>query len=98
MCAYSRKVESTNVAALYDHPQPNRSDLREFNMSDGLIYQFGAMGNYSRSNPEIGHERLKLKVLICVCMYNEGQTAINLTLNGVYENLPNLEKEGIAAD
>jgi hypothetical protein len=67
-------------------------------MNDGLIYQFGAMGNYSRSNPEIGQERLKLKALICVCMYNEGQTAINLTLNGIYENLPKLEREGIAAD
>jgi hypothetical protein len=31
-------------------------------------------------------------------MYNEGQTAINLTLNGIYENLPELEKSGIAAD
>lgn len=31
-------------------------------------------------------------------MYNEGQTAINLTLNGIYENLADLEKEGIAAD
>jgi hypothetical protein len=28
LCAYSRKVESSNVAALYDQPTPNRSDLR----------------------------------------------------------------------
>lgn len=98
MCAYGRKVESTNVAALYDQPQPNRSDLREFTLADGLIYQFGAMGSFSRSNHDTNNAPIKLKVLICVCMYNEGQTAINLTLNGIYENLPNLEKEGIAAD
>jgi chitin synthase len=98
LCAYNRKIESTNVANLYDQPTPTRSELREFNLADGLIYQFGAMGNYSTSNPDIVTEKLKLKVLICVCMYNEGQTAINLTLNGIYENLPDLENEGIAAD
>lgn len=37
-------------------------------------------------------------MLICVCMYNEGKSAINLTLNGIYENLQSLEDEGIAAD
>lgn len=35
-------------------------------------------------------KKLRIKVLICVCMYNEGQTAINLTLNGIYDNLPEL--------
>lgn len=95
LCAYNRKIESTNVASLYDQQAPKRHDLREFTLADGLIYQFGAMGSFSSSQPA---EKLKLKVLICVCMYNEGQTAINLTLNGIYENLPDLEAEGIAAD
>lgn len=41
---------------------------------------------------------MKIKVLACVCMYNESKNAINLTLNGIYENLENLEKEGISAE
>ena len=39
-----------------------------------------------------------IKILICVCMYNESKNAINLTLNGIYDNLPNLEKEGISPE
>ena len=39
---------------------------------------------------------LKIKVLACVCMYNESKNAINLTLNGIYDNLDNLEKQGIS--
>lgn len=29
-------------------------------------------------------------------MYNESRNAINLTLNGIYKNLPHFEKAGIA--
>lgn len=43
MCAYNRKVESNNAGKIYDQPTPNRSDLREFKLSDGLIYQFSGM-------------------------------------------------------
>ena len=32
------------------------------------------------------------KVLIVVCMYNEGIGAINLTLKGIYKNLKALKK------
>jgi len=38
------------------------------------------------------------KVLIVVCMYNEGIGAINLTLKGIYKNLKKLKKEGIAPE
>lgn len=42
--------------------------------------------------------RLKIKILICVCMYNESKNAINITLNGIYNNLPELQKQGIAPE
>jgi hypothetical protein len=32
----------------------------------------------------------KIKVIICVCMYNESKNAIELTLNGIYKNLSKL--------
>ena len=35
---------------------------------------------------------------MCVCMYNESKNAINLTLNGIYDNLPHLEEQGISAE
>ena len=31
-----------------------------------------------------------IKILICVCMYNESKHAINLTLNGIYKNLQHM--------
>lgn len=36
-----------------------------------------------------------MKILICVCMYNESKHAINLTLNGIYKNLKHLKERGI---
>lgn len=36
-----------------------------------------------------------MKILICVCMYNESKHAINLTLNGIYQNLACLRERGI---
>ena len=61
-----------------------------------MIYQFSGM-NIRAPGEELSRRPLGIKVLICVCMYNEGQTAINLTLNGIYDNLSHLEKQGIAA-
>jgi hypothetical protein len=46
----------------------------------------------SKEVPEIS----RIKVLICVCMYNESKNAINLTLNGIYENLANLRAKGMS--
>ena len=37
-----------------------------------------------------------IKVLICVCMYNESKNAINLTLNGIYKNLPHMREHGVS--
>jgi len=60
-----------------------------------MIYQFAQM-----NKPQIidGMEQppLKIKVLACVCMYNESKNAINLTLNGIYDNLDNLALQGIS--
>lgn len=36
-----------------------------------------------------------MKILICVCMYNETKDALELTLNGIYKNLKPLSKQGI---
>ena len=38
-----------------------------------------------------------IKALICVCMYNEPGAAIQLTLEGIYENLRELHREGISS-
>ena len=63
--------------------------LRRFEEKDGLIYSFK---NMSKAVEGIN----RIKVLICVCMYNESKNAINLTLNGIYENLKNLNEQGLS--
>jgi hypothetical protein len=30
---------------------------------------------------------LGIRILMCICMYNESKNAINLTLTGIYKNL-----------
>ena len=42
--------------------------------------------------PVTERENCNIKILVCVCMYNESKNAINLTLNGIYKNLPSLKK------
>lgn len=37
-----------------------------------------------------------MKILVCVCMYNESKHAINLTLKGIYDNLKHLNNAGIS--
>ncbi len=79
MCAYTRKVEASNIAKIFDQQCPDQGDLRELNMKDGLIYQLKQM-NKRVKTPEGTKEPLKIKVLLCVCMYNESKNAIGLTL------------------
>ncbi len=83
MSAYARKIESNNVNTIFNSQKPAPCDLRRFGIRDGLIYQFSQMGERSAA----GTEPLRMKLLICVCMYNEDISAINTTLNGIYNNL-----------
>jgi hypothetical protein len=77
MCAYTGPVEANNISKIFDQSCPDSNYLRELALEDGLIYQFKDMTK--RANIE-GSKGIKIKVLICVCMYNEGRKAINLTL------------------
>lgn len=36
-----------------------------------------------------------IKILICVCMFNESRNALETTLRGIYANLPALQEQGI---
>jgi hypothetical protein len=78
MCAYTRKIESTNISKIFDQQCPESSDLRELNIKDGLIWQFKQMNKNERNASN--DPAPKIKVLMCVCMYNESKNAINLTL------------------
>lgn len=78
-----------------DQNAPEKKDLRELGIEDGMIYQLKEMG---RAAVPQGHKKMQIKILICVCMYNENKNAINLTLNGIYENLGELEAQGISSE
>ena len=95
MCAYTRPVEASNISKIFDQQCPDSNDLRELNLKDGLIYQFKTM---NKREPQSRSEPLKIKLLMCVCMYNENKNAIQLTLSGIYDNLKNLEAEGISSE
>lgn len=64
--------------------------LRKIDRPDGLIYQLQQMKDFRPAGNSESRERLGIRVLICVCMYNESKNAINLTLSGIYDNLVHL--------
>ncbi len=86
----------------YDHKTPELRFLSKLDRSDGLIYQLGQMNakkiGRQSSNVNIEDRPLGIKILICVCMYNESKNAINLTLNGIYDNLGHLKEQGFSSE
>jgi hypothetical protein len=46
--------------------------------------------NMKQRDSPLGTKPLGIKILICICMYNESKNAINLTLSGIYDNLEHL--------
>jgi hypothetical protein len=89
MCKYKRPVEASNIKKIADQMSPDASDLTSLTLADGLIYKFNQM-NKPQMVDGMEQPPLRIKVLCCVCMYNESKNAINLTLNGIYDNLENL--------
>lgn len=96
LCVYTGPIEANNVSKYYDQKVPEVAFLRKIDKADGLIHQFKLMNERPKNYPE--EKPLGIKVLICVCMYNESKNAINLTLSGIYDNLELLEAEGISAE
>lgn len=86
MCKYKRPVEASNIKKIADQQSPDASDLCALTLGDGLIYKFNQM-NKPQMMDDMEQPPLKIKMLCCVCMYNESKNAINLTLNGIYDNL-----------
>lgn len=95
MCKYTKPIEASNIKKISDQQSPDSTDLTSLSLKDGLIYKFAQM-NRPQMIDGMEQAPLKVKVLICVCMYNESKNAINLTLNGIYDNLENLEEQGIS--
>jgi hypothetical protein len=48
MCAYTRKIEASNISKISDQQCPDAADLRELCMKDGLIYQFKQMNKVDK--------------------------------------------------
>ena len=94
LAIYTGPIEGNNFSRYYDQRTPDMAYLRKIDITDGMIYQFQQMKNRIIELDNKKREKLGIKILICVCMYNESKNAINLTLSGIYENLELLEKEG----
>jgi hypothetical protein len=97
LCIYTGSIEANNVTKYHDQRPPEVAYLRKIDQADGLIYQFSQM-NARPKDPQLGNKPLGIKILICVCMYNESKNAINLTLSGIYNNLEYLEEEGFSSE
>lgn len=95
MCKYKRPIQASNIKSIADQQSPDASDLTSLTLNDGLIYMFNQM-NKPQMFDGMQQAPLKIKVLACVCMYNQSKNAINLTLNGIYDNLENLQEQGIS--
>ena len=69
MCKYKRPIEATNISKISDQLSPDTADLTSLSLGDGMIYGFGQMNKPQKIN---GMEQpaLKVKVLVCICMYN----------------------------
>lgn len=85
---YKEKIYANNCRKSYEQATPDPIHLGKFTQNDGMIFNYRDIRKADGLGP--------IKILICVCMYNESRNAINLTLNGIYENLKNFEEEGIS--
>ena len=56
------------------------------------------MGKLSRRRKDASYYFKGLKVLVCICMYNESRHAIETTLEGIYTNLGPLRENGVTED
>jgi hypothetical protein len=56
------------------------------------------LGKLSKRAKGGGYYFKGLKVLVCICMYNESRNAIETTLNGIYTNLGPLRENGVTED
>ncbi len=86
---YREPIRINDASKSFDAEIVDTNLLRKFETKDGLIHSIKMM---KKELPKVGN----IKVLICVCMYNESKDAINLTLNGIYKNLTHMRSQGLS--
>lgn len=86
---YKNRIYANNYQQIIQEGPPDKTSIASFSKEDGLLYELGEMCKQE------GFLGQGLKILICVCLYNESRKALETTLNGIYANLPALEKAGI---
>ena len=69
MCLYTHPIEASNIKKISDQQSPDAANLTSLSMKDGMIYQFSQM-NKPQMVDGMEQPPLKVKVLMCVCMYN----------------------------
>ena len=86
---YKNRIFANNSQQIIQGDAPDKTSIANFTPDDGLMHSLGEMYKLD------GFKGQGIKVLICVCLYNESRIALETTLNGIYNNLPALEKIGI---
>ena len=86
---YTHKILASETK-YFNQKSTNSDHLKKMSTEDGMVFGFREMLiQHQRSFYDANNKQHYFgpKILMCVCMYNEGIDAINLTLGGIYNNL-----------
>ena len=90
---FKERIYASNCKTSFEDDLVPTQFLSKFSEGDGMIYNMRDIRSKENNANPVG----AIKILVCVCMYNESRHAINLTLEGIYKNLPHFEQAGISA-
>lgn len=92
---YLPRISASNCTKIIHDDTPEKNEISNFEPSDGLVYYLGKLSKRIKG----GSYYFKgIKVIVCICMYNESKNAIETTLNGIYSNLGPLRDNGVTED
>lgn len=89
---YKERIYANGCRKSYEESLVPTNYLTKFSPDDGMIYNMRNIRSKENSEFPVG----SIQILICVCMYNESRNAINLTLNGIYNNLRHFKEAGFS--
>lgn len=89
---FKNRIYANNCKQIIQEEAPEKTSIANFDESDKLLYLLGEM----RRTEGFGNRGIK--ILVCVCMFNESRAALETTLKGIYAGLPALQEEGIEPD
>ena len=92
---YLPRISASNCTKIIHDDTPEKNEISNFEAGDGLVHYLGKL---SKRRKDGGYYFKGVRVIICICMYNESRHAIETTLEGIYSNLAPLRENGVTED